>query len=162
VPRKDDQADLVLVQRGAHRQRLCASLAHMLKWPWRRRRGTATVGADWERRAAAIRAADQVRQVQLAGREAEVAELEVLLFRHDRIGINFGTNTDEYRSEAETITLRRSQAQSLDDTRRIVHEEFTHWFGAEVAGPQEAYEAIAKDIWTIWSGRSDPHGQGGE
>jgi hypothetical protein len=43
-----------------------------------------------------------------------------------------------------------------------VHEEFTHWFDADIAGPQAAYEAIAKDIWTVWTKQSDIPGQGAE
>lgn len=79
----------------------------------------------------------------------------MVLFHHDPVGINFGTNTDEYRAEAETITLRRSEVQSVVAVRRIVYEEFTHWFGTETAGPESAYEALARDIWAIWSESSD-------
>jgi len=35
-------------------------------------------------------------------------------------------NLDEYRAEAQTITLRRREARSVEDVRRIAHEEFVH------------------------------------
>jgi hypothetical protein len=119
---------------------------------WRRR--GAGVRAGWERQSAVVREAAQVRQERLAGREGEVGELAVVLFRHDPSGLNFETNVDEYRPEAETIALRRSEARSAVDVRRIVHEEFTHWFGAETTGLESAYDALAKDIWVMWTGPS--------
>ena len=79
------------------------------------------------------------------GQEDLVASIEELLFRHDPILINFGHNTDEYRPEAETITLRLPEAATEQDLQRIVHEEFVHWFGN--AGPVEHYESIAREIW---------------
>lgn len=106
----------------------------MFEWlqRWRTKR---RVGSDWratsaevleakQKRVAAIRAADEV---------ATVDALEELLFRHDPVGINFGENTDEYRPEAETITLRRADVASFEDLRRVVHEEFVRWFGSAIA-----------------------------
>lgn len=78
-----------------------------------------------------------------------VHELEAILFQHDPIGINFEENSDEYRAEAETITLRRVQAHSVDDVRRIAHEEFVGWFDAQTAGPESRYQAVAEDIWRV-------------
>ena len=80
-----------------------------------------------------------------------VAELEAILFKHDVMGIAFEENTDEYRPEAETIALRRTEARSLDDVRRIVHEEFVRWFDAPPAGPEVKYQALAEDIWRVWT-----------
>ncbi|MDQ1689759.1 MAG: hypothetical protein QOK42_2734 [Frankiaceae bacterium] len=77
--------------------------------------------------------------------------LEALLFSHDPIGINFGENTDEYRSEAETIALRRDEVGSFQDAQRVVHEEFVRWFDAGVAGPPERYAALAREVWRRWS-----------
>lgn len=94
--------------------------------------------------------ARETRQRLLAGRQRLVASLEDVLFRHDPIGINFGHNTDEYRSEAETITLRRPEASSELDLRRIVHEEFVRWFDASTAGSTDRYATIAGEIWRIW------------
>lgn len=82
----------------------------------------------------------------LAGREALVAELEAMLFRHDPIGINFEENTDEYRAEAETIAIRLPEAHDEVDLLRIVHEEFVRWFD-DTAGDIERYREIAQEIW---------------
>lgn len=78
-----------------------------------------------------------------------MARIEELLFRHDPIGINFGHNTDEYRSEAEVITIRLPEAATVHDLQRIIHEEFVRWFDASAAGPVECYDAITRDIWHI-------------
>ena len=57
--------------------------------------------------------------------------LSELLYRHDPI-----------------IIPRLKGATGPDDVRRIVHEEFLHWFGDEqTAGPESAYNAIASEIW---------------
>ena len=82
----------------------------------------------------------------------EVAEI---LFRHDPIGINFETNTDEYEPEVETILPRLEGANSASELRRIVHEEFVRWFSADgvcdyLIGPEEKYEAIAREIWAAY------------
>jgi hypothetical protein len=79
-----------------------------------------------------------------------VATIEALLFRHDPIGINFTHNPDEYRSEAETITLRLPEATTKDDLQRIIHEEFVRWFDAETAGPPDRYDSITEEIWQLW------------
>lgn len=105
----------------------------------------------WERRSAAIQAASRERERQLAGQEDAVQTIEALLFRHDPIGINFEDNLDEYRAEAQTITLRRSEARSVEDVRRIAHEEFVRWFTVDIAGPDERYQNIAEEIWAVWS-----------
>jgi hypothetical protein len=59
-----------------------------------------------------------------------------LLFRHDPVGINFEINPDEYEPEVGTILPRLSCCNSVDDVRRVVHEEFVRWFACS-AGPQE-------------------------
>lgn len=96
-----------------------------------------------------ISASSQARRQALAGQEADVDWLEELLFEADPIGINFEFNTDEYRPEAETVTLRRSEALSLEDVNRIIYEEFVRWFGE--AGPRDLYEPIARKVWQRWS-----------
>jgi hypothetical protein len=101
---------------------------------WRRRLRIAPPDAEWERMAADIGVARDDRRLALAGQEGLVRELEAILLQHDPIGINFDENTDECRAEAETITLRRTQANSVDDVRRIAHEEFVRWFDAETCG----------------------------
>jgi hypothetical protein len=118
---------------------------------WQRMR---RIAADWKRKSQAITEAQEHRGAMLAGQEATVARVEALLFRHDPIGINFEHNTDEYRAEAETICLRRDEARTPEDLRRIVHEEFVRWFDAKTAGPEVRYEPIAEEIWDVWRPRN--------
>jgi len=106
----------------------------------------------WPRQSAAIAEARASREQALVGQEDLVAKIEALLFRHDPIGINFEDNTDEYRAEAQTITIRLPDATSADDVRRITHQEFVRWFDPQVAGPPERYTAIAAEIWELRSG----------
>jgi hypothetical protein len=109
-------------------------------------------GVEWARQAAAIAEARGSREQALVGQEDLVAQIEALLFRHDPIGINFEDNTDEYRAEAQTITIRLPHATCADDVRRISHEEFVRWFDPQIAGPPERYTAIAAEIWELRSG----------
>lgn len=73
-----------------------------------------------------------------------------LLFQHDPIGINFESNTDEYESEAGTILPRLKTCGSVLEVRKMVHEEFIHWFDAGIAGAESNYDAIAQKLWELW------------
>jgi hypothetical protein len=77
-------------------------------------------------------------------------DISTLLFNHDPIGINFGSNTHEYDPEARTILPRLNTCESVDDVQLVVHEEFCHWFGDGIAGSAEGYQKIAEDIWDLW------------
>jgi hypothetical protein len=104
-----------------------------------------------DRLAASILHRQQERDLQLRGYEDVVGAIEALLFERDPIGVNFEENTDEYRSEAETITLRLRGAKDLNDVPGIVHETFVQWLGDDIAGPEEQYRDIAADVWEIWT-----------
>lgn len=92
--------------------------------------------------------------------KAEYGELfeavSSLLFRHDPIGIAFDNeNTDEYDPETGTILPRLRNCESAGDVLRVVHEEFVHWFDAEIAGPEERYASIASEIWELCQSRGN-------
>ncbi|SFE66192.1 hypothetical protein [Blastococcus tunisiensis] len=76
-----------------------------------------------------------------------VADLEALLYRHDPIGIAVGGNRDEYSPEAGSIVPRLRDVETVEDVRRIVHEEFVHWFDDDTAGPAGRYQTIAEELW---------------
>ena len=118
---------------------------------FRWREGEKPADERWDQLAGSIMQGKQERGSQLRGYEDVVGAIEALLFMRDPIGINFEENTDEYRSEAETITLRLRGAKDPNDVPGIVYEEFVHWFGNEIAGPEEQYRDIAADVWEIWS-----------
>jgi hypothetical protein len=99
-----------------------------------------------------IAAARLERERALLGHEDLTSRVEALLFYHDPVRINFETNTDEYRPEAETIVLRLGGATDERSVVKIVHEEFARWFGASTAGPLESYGAVAADLWLLWTG----------
>lgn len=73
-----------------------------------------------------------------------------VLFRHDPIGINFETNTDEYDPEAGTILPRLRTCETAADVQRAVYEEFVRWFDSSTAGSKENYSKIAEEIWELW------------
>jgi hypothetical protein len=101
-------------------------------------------------RAAGDRAArESVRQAQ-PGLFAAVSEA---MFRHDPIGINFGSNADEYDAEAGTVVPRLAGCSSAGDVERVLHEEFVRWFGAGTAGERARYAALAAEVWGLWSAR---------
>lgn len=66
----------------------------------------------------------------------------------DPIGLlALGAPEDEYDPEVGTILPRLQDAASPERVQEILHEEFIHWFGADVAGPVHAYRAPAAAIW---------------
>lgn len=98
-----------------------------------------------------VAAARAERELATRGQEQLVAAVEDVLFRSDPIGINFGTNTDEYRAEAQSIVIRLPDATSESGVVGIVHEVFVTWFDSEIAGPAERYAPVAHEIWTLWN-----------
>jgi len=83
-----------------------------------------------------------------------------LLYRHDPVGLAAaGAPKDEYGPEVGTIIPRLRNANSPDDVRRIVHQEFLRWFEAEeTAGPESAYNDIAQEIWNKFLKDGNPLG----
>ena len=65
--------------------------------------------------------------------------------------IAIGAPDDEYDVEMRTILPRLREATSSDDVQRIVHEEFVHWFTAEIAGSAAQYADVSKNIWQAWN-----------
>jgi hypothetical protein len=66
----------------------------------------------------------------------------------DPIGLlEGGAPADEYGPEIGTIVPRVVKARNADEVTAMLHEEFLRWFGEETAGPAQAYEAAARDIW---------------
>ena len=64
----------------------------------------------------------------------------------DPIGlVQMGAPADEYSPEVGTVVPRVSRASSAPEVRRILHEEFVHWFD-ESAGPEENYASAALEI----------------
>ena len=106
---------------------------------------------EWDAKSEMVRVAKVDRVRRLTGREEIVAKFEAYLFESDPVGINYESNTDEYRPEAETIALRFLDDAQIDDPGRVVYEEFSRWFGdGETCGPPSRYEAIGRDLWQLW------------
>ena len=82
-------------------------------------------------------------------------EVAAALFQADPVGINFGSNADEYDPEAGTIIPRLRECQSAGDVRRVTHEEFVRWVGAETTGPELRYEKVAHQIWRLWQAHQE-------
>ena len=71
-----------------------------------------------------------------------------LLYRFDPIGlVRYGAPVDEYDPEAETILARLPSCGSAHAAHTVVHEEFTRWFGAEVAGERARYQGVSAALW---------------
>src|SRR5262245_10878085 len=79
--------------------------------------------------------------------EVDCERVNSILLAEDPVGINTEQNRDEYEPEAGTIVPRLRRCRSVDDVRRVVHEEFVEWFDVVTAGPSEKYETIARRIW---------------
>ena len=77
-----------------------------------------------------------------------IAAVERAINDADPIGLlQGGAPADEYGSEIGTIVRRVVNAQSVDEIAAVLHEEFVRWFGDDTAGPHQAYEAPARQIW---------------
>ncbi len=80
-------------------------------------------------------------------------EILHILFRHDPIGICYPSrrnSAEVYKSEVGTILPRLKEAHSVEDVRKILHEEFVFWFSPHLAGPEEKYQLIAVDVWAAY------------
>ena len=74
-------------------------------------------------------------------------EVSQLLRKADPIRlIIMGAPDDEYDPEVSTILPRLREAGSAADVQRIVHEEFTRWFSADIADPACALLSRASQI----------------
>ena len=83
-----------------------------------------------------------------------VERITAAMFRIDPVGINFETNTDEYRPEAETVVARLyapGHAASPAEVRRVVAEEFAYWFGPEYAADPALLEPTTAEVARILS-----------
>jgi hypothetical protein len=65
--------------------------------------------------------------------------------------VGAGAPDDEYEPKVGTILPRLSEAHTVDDVRRVLHDEFGRWFGADVAGLAANYAVAAQRIWDEWS-----------
>lgn len=90
-----------------------------------------------------------------------VAEITRILFAADPIGIVSGADAtrpdaaNEYRPEAETISVRLSAATSAADVAAIVHTEFRRWFTPSIAGAAERYQDVGTQIWALVNGTQE-------
>src|SRR3979409_1777571 len=78
------------------------------------------------------------------------AQVAAVLFAADPIGINFGSNTDEYDPEVGTILPRLHECHSTEDGQEVVHQEFVRWFDPTTAGSLTKYLDTAAQIWQLW------------
>jgi len=80
--------------------------------------------------------------------QALVAAVERAINEADPIGLlDLGAPSDEYAPEIGTIIPRLVKAHGVDEVTAVLDEEFRRWFGEGTAGPRQAYEAPARQIW---------------
>jgi hypothetical protein len=77
-------------------------------------------------------------------------EISAALYAADPVGINSGSNIDEYNAEAGTILPRLREAHSADNVQVIVYEEFCRWFDKDEVGDIGRYEEVSEIIWEAW------------
>jgi len=77
-----------------------------------------------------------------------VAAVERAINEADPIGLlAVGAPSNEYAPEIGTIIPLLASAHRPDDVPGVLHGEFLRWFGEGTAGPRQAYEAPARQIW---------------
>ena len=84
-----------------------------------------------------------------------VRRVSAVMFRRDPVRINFETNTDEYAFEAGSVVARLSECGSPADVRRVVVEEFCHWFGPEYAAITDRLHPLADEVAGLWFSSAD-------
>lgn len=61
--------------------------------------------------------------------------------------LDVGCATDEYSLEVGTIVPRVARAQSREEVRAILHDDFQRRFGEGEAGVIEAWDVPANTVW---------------
>lgn len=79
-----------------------------------------------------------------------LARITKILYDEDPVKISFCCNPDEYDLEASTIIKRLPLAKNGAYVLEIVHDEFSSWFGRDVAGSKRKYRAASALIWATW------------
>ena len=79
-------------------------------------------------------------------------ELVVLLYRYDLVGINFGSNPDEYAPETRAIFSRLHTKSSVAQISQMTHEIFVNYFSILCIPEKEddIYTELATEIWELW------------
>src|SRR6476620_8822027 len=99
-------------------------------------------------RLARVRQQRSERQRLKAAYQELFEQANHIIHQHDPIGIAFVAE-DEYEPEVGSILPRLKEAHNADDVRRIVYEEFTHWFDTS-SGTEDRYQQLALDLWDLW------------
>ena len=80
--------------------------------------------------------------------ETLVAAVADAINGSDPIGLlGIGCLANEYALEIGTVVPRIAKASDAAEVRSILHDEFGRWFGRDVAGPPDVYDAAALAIW---------------
>lgn len=136
---------LVLSMRSGVCRRVCDQETRYVRW-FRRERVKVTLPSG--RKASRRRSQEKMLKVQYRELFEEVRRI---LTDADPIHIALeDVNPDEYEPEVGTILPRLKDAESADDVRRIIHEEFVRWFSPEIAGPEGRYQRAAAEVWEAW------------
>ena len=77
-------------------------------------------------------------------------EISAILFALDPMGLNCGSNRDEYDLEAGFLLPRLSGARSVQDVEVIVAQMLDHWFGPEAGRCKPMLGDLAARIWACW------------
>lgn len=111
-------------------------------------RGMGWEAEDWVLQA---KAANAERHTRTAGRRDLVTDLASMLFVADPIGLDSGTNTDEYLPEAETVVIGLPPTAGPDDVLTLLHTTFVTLFDSDIAGPRNRHTELAGRIWKHWA-----------
>lgn len=86
-----------------------------------------------------------------------LAQVSLILFDYDFVGLNFDTNFDEYEGEARLIIKRASDAADILQLAAIIKDVFADQFDPKTADriTDDGYLAAAKDIWPLVSPKGE-------
>jgi len=78
-------------------------------------------------------------------------KLREIFTEHDLMNIYFGRdeNFDEYDQEIELILKEFPKCKNPKEFRKKMHEVFQRKFSKELAGEEEKYNQIAKEVYEV-------------
>lgn len=102
------------------------------------------------RREATLRRRQREREIRRAKYGDLFNTISAILFAVDPMGINTGSNSDEYEVEVGSILPRLEGVDSVEQVDVIVRKEFARWFSEDDGKPSRKYTTIAEGIWEAW------------
>jgi len=84
--------------------------------------------------------------------------LEAIMFKYDPVGINFGTNTDEYHPEVVDILTYLNTSPCIDVHAFTIwlYELLIYYFDEDLLDTLDSHIPLAEDLLNCYKGYKTP------